>query len=42
MTSGNNGIWSGEVPSSALGPGDVLVVPEKTASVVLAAAVAIP
>jgi len=30
VTSGNNGMWSGGVLSSALGPGDVLVVPEKT------------
>lgn len=29
MTSGSDGMWSGGVLSSALGPGDVLVIPEK-------------
>jgi protein involved in polysaccharide export with SLBB domain len=30
VTSGNNGLWSGGVLSSTLGPGDIIVVPEKT------------
>lgn len=30
VTSGSSGLWSGGVLSSVLGPGDILVVPEKT------------
>ena len=30
VTSGSNGLWSGGVLSSTLGPGDIIVVPEKT------------
>ena len=31
VTSGSNGLWSGGVLSSTLGPGDIIVVPERTA-----------
>ncbi len=30
VTSGSSGLWSGGVLSSVLGPGDIIVVPEKT------------
>jgi hypothetical protein len=29
VTSGSSGLWSGGVLSSAIGPGDTIVVPEK-------------
>jgi hypothetical protein len=30
VTSGNSSLWSGGVLSSAIGPGDTIVVPEKS------------
>jgi hypothetical protein len=30
VTSGGSGMWSGGALSSALGPGDIIVVPERT------------